>query len=685
MNRKNFKVIFLLTIIVLLVLSIQAISSANVTDTHKSIEKNVVKNDVTTKNIAKKDVSTKNVVDKKQVTKKDSDIASNKNSEDNNVNLEVKKIPDEIENARNIHVKGIVQDDEAEEYSDVYLTFNEEEFSTIPDGDGSFDFYYRVTEIGKYDLSVFYESENGEDEYVQSFNVKSLNNTKITPILKVDEISNVTFPENIEITGRVTDSNGEGLVNVNIELYTDDDEEFATETESDGEFTFYIEKYPGNYTGALEVNDDDYKYVSENVSFSVSKIPIERDDLKLTLDPIDDITYYDDAVITGTVLDNDENPVENILVKFVIDDEEYYASSDEDGVLYLELYFDEAGVYEVIANIDDEKYENDTVSETFTVTDDHYSIEFDDFPEILENVSHINISGHVVDDDGNYIPDVLVEIEVDDEYDDVYTDEDGYFEYSYRVYSEDDYEFTVSIENHESRSFTITVLSVKEYKYAYIETEDETITVGQNVAISGYLYDEDDNPLANKTISLISDLWSFDTTTDEEGYFFFEVDSSDISELYLSLIDDEYEADDVDIDLGYVLGEYEEPEFDLEDATPIMVGKSYALASNKMSFLSSASVKEDLIITNETTETPRKIATTNKYKYTYTLPVKKIIQTGNQVNYSNIDVNKTEENNTSIENINQTSDNESFLDWFSKLLNQLYSYFVEQYENIFSK
>ena len=259
-------------------------------------------------------INEKTVEDTIDIKTKTADNSINTNEEDNLVKkeydpiestIETKLNIDEIDTTeylKNISIHGNCSDINGNSLKNVPLTLNinGKNLNTNTDVNGIFNYNYRTNIIGKNNISI---SFNGNNQYASSTKNTTFEVISKTTKITINPISQSEYLENITITGKYNDIDGNILrwtplfVNINGKNYT-------TRTNELGQFTF---KYSTNKIGTNNVKiyylgNERYAATETNTTFTVTSKTT-----KITVNNIQTVHYSENISITGKYNDIDGN------------------------------------------------------------------------------------------------------------------------------------------------------------------------------------------------------------------------------------------------------------------------------------------------------------------------------------------------------------------------------------------
>ncbi len=249
----------------------------------------------------------------------------------------------------------------------------------------------------------------------------------------------------------------------------------------------------------------------------------EKKDLSITLNPIEEVKYGNDANISGTFTDINGNPRINSKLKININDKSASAKTNDDGKFYFLTKIGKVGINNVtVSHNGGTNFNPISVNTTYTVLKQDLKITVDPINQTSfgENVT---ITGTFTDENGIARNGSKVKVEVNGKFGSALVDENG------------TYTFTTVIGKIGINNVTISHKGGANFNPASINTtysvvkQDLKITVdpianvgfGDNVTITGRFTDANDKPRVNSKVKVMVNGKFGSAKTDSDGYFTF--------------------------------------------------------------------------------------------------------------------------------------------------------------------
>ncbi|MDO5826443.1 MAG: hypothetical protein Q4Q22_08675, partial [Methanosphaera sp.] len=210
----------------------------------------------------------------------------------------------------------------------VKITINNNEvYYNQTDSNGEFSLTTVVNRGGRNNVTIeCYEDYYNSNKVNTTFNAEKLN-AQIT----CDAIANAKYHDNVTITGKLQETNGNAIKNDTVKITVNNKETYYNQTDSNGVYRFTI---LANKTGINNVTVEyaGYNYNSQQVkkTFNVSK-----QSTQITIEAINITGYLGNITITGKLKESAGSPIQNAIINISINDEKYSAKTDKNGTYKL--------------------------------------------------------------------------------------------------------------------------------------------------------------------------------------------------------------------------------------------------------------------------------------------------------------------------------------------------------------
>ncbi len=400
----------------------------------------------------------------------------------------------------------------------VTITIGDAIYTDVPvlNGNYSYTIEEGLADIDTYEVKVTYA---GDDKYLGTETTGYFDIERLVTTLTIDDIADQKVGNNITITGKLVDENGNPVADATITLNINEDTELTVTTEADGTFSqeFTVPVAGLNTIDASFAATDIYTGANAHAEFNAEKIGT-----KIEADPIIVADAGDNLVVKGTLLDENNNVLGDQVVEIYMDGTLYTTvTTEDDGTFEVDIPTtkEEAGeitikysgdaTYEAAADVTVD-YEVDAIATTLTIDD-------------IENVEvgqPVTITGSLVDEEGTpldgtvtlTIGDLIEEVDVTD----------GKFSYTIEegLAAVGTYDVKVSYAGNDiyygsmdSTTFDVEPISTK------ISVETELATVGKETTISGQLTTLDGTALAGNIIVKVDGVEVYNGPTNDDGTY----------------------------------------------------------------------------------------------------------------------------------------------------------------------
>ena len=294
-------------------------------------------------------------------------------------------ISGELTNPENISTEGL----------EITIKIGEETYVAVISENGTFNITSQSLTPGDYPINI----EINQTEYFEKYNqnLTSVNIDKDTPIITLKEITNATYSIGQLIEGNITDSYNRPLNNTQLTI-TIGNETYNLTTDDYGNFNEIIENFiAGTNTITITVPETQNIYSAQyNTTFFVSK-----QSSKIILDENTRIIPGEDIIITGQLLDINDIPIKNKLIKISVNNRNYMAQSDENGHFNITEKNARAGLYNIKVTFTDINYESSNASKTLNVTKLTVNLVVEDVVSVVGE--NITLRARLTDENGNNV------------------------------------------------------------------------------------------------------------------------------------------------------------------------------------------------------------------------------------------------------------------------------------------
>ena len=424
---------------------------------------------------------------------------------------------------------------EAKVFDEVELSVNVVDENGVPVGKGTVEFTYdgkvigtadvtdgtaTITTVfndsGRKDVTVKFTSEDTYADSTSDYTVVAIID-EATTNLTVDPIDEIEVGKPTNVTGKVTDEEGNPLAGVPVSVKVGDKVVNGT-TGDDGKFSIPVTPEDANVdevTVSVPANEG-YAPAEETIP-----VDVEKQDANITVDPVNKLEAGKETPVTGKVTDENGNPVANAPVTVKVGDQTYTGTTDDDGKFSIPVTPEKSGNTPVdvsVGETDNTKPANKTTTANVGKQDANLTV---DPIKNAEAGKPTNVTGKVTDEDGNPVAGAPVTVKVGDKTYTGNTGEDGKFTIPVTPETSGSQPVQVSVGQ------TATTKPANKTSTANVGQQDAKATVdpitdakvGKEVPVTGKVTDEQGNPVAGAPVNVTVDGKTYTGTTDEDGNY----------------------------------------------------------------------------------------------------------------------------------------------------------------------
>ncbi|MBE6488453.1 MAG: hypothetical protein E7Z86_07050 [Methanosphaera stadtmanae] len=276
---------------------------------------------------------------------------------------------EEYELGESIEINALINDLDDETVSgvnvDIYI--NEEYVtSVVSDDEGWIVYEFTPENVGNYTVVVRVNDEDyTADDAESTFEVIHT----IVPVnLSLNVKPEAILGDIVDINGKVTDENGENVLDVNVDLYINDVFVNSIVSDENGNINYsFTPENLGNYTVTLKVNDFDYTADDAESKFEV--LPNIKN-VTMTID-VKKISYLGDNLTINAVVQYENKTAANdVNVDLYVDDELITSIiSDAEGKIKYDYTPLTEGEHVIKLCVNDEHYVADNVTATVNIVE----------------------------------------------------------------------------------------------------------------------------------------------------------------------------------------------------------------------------------------------------------------------------------------------------------------------------
>ena len=401
----------------------------------------------------------------------------------------------------------ILKDTEGNPINDSYIYFYVDDIiaNGTTDENGKFTYTCQINDTGHNYVLAFYDGDYGHLNAQNStvFLIEKLNTTIIITA------TNTTIHGTSTISGKLVDENNDNI-KAPVIIYIDEDT-INTQTDENGEFSFaYTATLAGeNHASIIYEGNDTYMDSVNKTSFHVDKF-----NTTITVNA-QNTTIGEEINITGTLLDQEGQPITNAKVIIFIDNDEVEINTTESGTFSYEYTAVHPGEKYVEVFYEGNEVDSDSFNSTIFMVD-KINTTTTASPTVAK-VGNLTFVVNVDGKDGNEITSgVLLVYDENNELIMAHTLSDQ-TSVTLRDITSGTYNFTIVYEGNETYNPSNTTQTVTIKSEAKIDIEVINNTDG-NVQVAINVTDESGNPLADtEVVVTLPNGTSITVKTDSDG------------------------------------------------------------------------------------------------------------------------------------------------------------------------
>jgi len=276
--------------------------------------------------------------------------------------------------------------------NNIKVNINGKSGSVTTDENGYYNFTSIIGKLGVNNVTI---SHSGGANYNPTNTTATYTVTKQDLQITLEPIGTVTYGA-VTIKGKLTDGLGNPRVNTGVKLLINGKSATA-KTDKNGKFTFTtkVGKIGINNVTARHNGGGNYNPTSTNITFVMKK-----QDLKVTIDPINTVTYGNNVVITGTFTDANDKVRANTNIKVIINGKTLTTRTDSNGKFRATSKVGNVGVNNVtVAHSGGTGFNPTSTTTTFTMIKQDLKITINPISTVKKG-STVTVTGTFTDANG---------------------------------------------------------------------------------------------------------------------------------------------------------------------------------------------------------------------------------------------------------------------------------------------
>ncbi len=344
-------------------------------------------------------------------------------------------------------------------------------------------------------------------------------------ITVLDQIYNTPITDaQIQITGDITQNTTTGIITDNtltpgsytINIKYDETNDYKS---SETTINFNVEIDKDKQIEELEEELNEANTQIENLTNIIENLTKPKE-TTITIDPLENIKYGDEIIITGLLVNEDSISLSNQPVTIVFNDEQTSVTTRNGEFKYTTTakVLGENTITATYAGSD--KYRESTATYTFEVAKADTVITIDDI-EAVKKGETVTITGALTDHNGNALANKVVRLLINNGRKTLKTDADGVYTFDYALTRIGENTITATFEGDDYYTESTETITVETLALSSVITIDpvDTIVKGTKATFTGTLMDENGEAIANAQVKLNINGNTKTLKTDSEGRF----------------------------------------------------------------------------------------------------------------------------------------------------------------------
>ncbi len=400
----------------------------------------------------------------------------------------------------------------------ININVNGEQVTEHTGSSGYYSYTYKANTVGVNNVTVSYP---GSTDYYKVSQKATFNVTKKPTRITLNDIETVAYTDNVTITGKYADSKGISLKNMPLTVTINDDT-YNTVTDNSGLFTFSCKTNKTKTNEVLVSSKENDKYQKD---WAKKTFWVTKKESKLTIDPIKDTQYTDNATITGQLTDIDGNIIASCPLTMTINKEntKYTTTTDKNGKFKYTLM-----TYKILTNTilisstGDDRYAKSTTEKTFTVTPQTTKITINKI-EDTQYSDKVTITGQLTDKNNVALSHMYLYVDINGKSVKIETDNEGMFKHTRTTNKTGTNALIITFKKTSKylQSTAKKTFKVIPKESAITINNIETTRYTDNVTISGKFTDSGNVAIANAKVTLEVNGMHRTVKTDTKGLFKF--------------------------------------------------------------------------------------------------------------------------------------------------------------------
>ena len=462
------------------------------------------------------------------------------------------------------------------------ITINDENPKYVKISGGKYTYSYTPSEVGTYNVSVTWA---GTNYFLGSSNTTSFKVLPSTTNMTIINNNTIKIGQDLNVHGVLSTSSGAAVKNTEVNITVGSATFTGVTVNANGKYNLTT---PINELGDLTIT---VVYTNHTTGYSSSinksNVNVLPKDTNMTINNNESIIVGQEVTINGTLSDELGEVIKNTYVNITVGSTPVNnVIVNENGFYETTCIIDEVGIINITVNYtsDNMNYTSSTNTSNVTVNPRNTNMTVNNNETIYVG-QFVTINGTLTDELNDTVKDTYVNITVGDALiENVRVDSEGVYTTEYQINVTDTLPITVVYTNDTTRyisSTNISSVNVIPRNTNMTITNNASVLVGQEVNITGVLYDNLDEVIPNTVLTIrIGKYYINDElTVDENGRYELIYPASEVGEHNITIT---YTSDNTNytssINMSSFLVKPRATNMTIEHNGPIRVGENLTVS-----------------------------------------------------------------------------------------------------------
>ncbi len=402
----------------------------------------------------------------------------------------------------------------------LFVKIGEKDYCILSDDEGNFEIKDFMNRSGEYPIKISF-IENATHYKGKLENVLTIYKEKT--YLTLNEISELYVGEEVNISGKLINSENVGIENENIIIYVNNNYVCNVTTEANGEYNYvYLVEINGTNNITVKYFENEIFSNSNNSTIKDAKIRIVKENTVISINPPNDVKYNTPFKISGTLTDENGNAIQNENLTLTLDGNTVNLITENGTFEYNALVKDLNEKVVTIEYYGSDYYIKSNATITFNVEKQDTLIIIDEIKK-ASYLDTVNITGMFLNENHQNLINSNLQLNINGITSTIKTDNKGRFNTSFKATTIGTNNLTTSYKGNSkynkcNRTISFTV-DKKDTIIAVMHSNN--IKYLDNITITGIFTNNEGSALINSNLQLIINGKSNILKTNNRGEFNF--------------------------------------------------------------------------------------------------------------------------------------------------------------------